>query len=87
MASVSVLIYMYKLVGFDVWRVGAKGAGVYCFVKVLFVLKVTLACKSFYCGERVLSEYHVSLVDMVGKCLNNDGSHCISLAILCHLRQ
>jgi hypothetical protein len=40
MASASVLMYMYKLVGFDVWRVGAKGAGVYCLVKVLLFLKV-----------------------------------------------
>jgi hypothetical protein len=33
-------MYMYKLVGFHVWRVGAKGAGIYCLVKVLFFLKV-----------------------------------------------
>jgi hypothetical protein len=30
---------------------------------------------------------HVSLVDIVGKCWNNDGSHCIMLAILSLRRQ
>jgi hypothetical protein len=81
MASASVLMYMYKLVGLDVWRVGAKGAGVHCLVEVL------LCFKSFYCGDSDLSVYHVSLVDIVGKCPNNDGLHCISRAILSHLRQ
>jgi hypothetical protein len=40
MASAPVLMYMYKLVGFDVWRIGAKGAGICCLVKVLLFSKV-----------------------------------------------
>jgi hypothetical protein len=31
----------------DVWRVGAKGAGVYCLVKVLLFLKVKGNMQSF----------------------------------------
>jgi hypothetical protein len=34
-----------------------------------------------------LSGYQVSLADIVGKYPNSDGSHCISPAILTHLRQ
>ena len=34
--SAAVLLYTYKLLGFDVWLAGAKGAGVYCLVKFLF---------------------------------------------------
>jgi hypothetical protein len=39
MDSASALIYMNKLAGFDAWRVGVKGAGVYCLVRVLFSIE------------------------------------------------
>jgi hypothetical protein len=38
--SASVLMYIYKLAWFDFWRVVAKGAGVYCLVKVSSFLKI-----------------------------------------------
>lgn len=50
----------------------------YCLVKVLFFFQLPLTCQSFYCGDSDLSGYHVSLVDIVGKCPTNDDSHCIS---------
>jgi hypothetical protein len=40
MTFASVLMYMHKLVGFDVGRIGAKGAGVYISIKIFLKGKV-----------------------------------------------
>jgi hypothetical protein len=49
-SCVSAYVYMYKLIEFGVWAVGAKGAGVNCLFKALFFCKLKFRCERSHCG-------------------------------------
>jgi hypothetical protein len=70
--SASMLVYMYKQTGFDVWPAEVKDPSVYCMVKFIKGLNGQATCRIL-----VIVRIHVSPVDILCKCPINNVVHCI----------